>query len=325
VFENVNISFVRLTEYLHPLEVMISSGREDGNNCLSGRCNSRNGNAYDSSSELGRSNRSSRGSPLLGERTGYSREGRHMISGDRAMIYPRRGSTRGLMNSLLSEAYGGGRGGELTEGLGGGLGSGLGGGMIGTRGMNGLNAMRGLGDLDDLGGIGGGGLGGGLGGRPNLQHHRFDNLHRSPMLDPGIAYMGNDMHNLRGIPHHGLGSPGIYGPREPMFGGRSPMIGGGLGGLGGIGSPRSRHASSAAISAFNVHRMDRQRMPYGPQALHQPHSNYRAPYVEDYESEADMLEEAMMQQELAQYYELEGQGIYGGGYGGGLGGMGARL
>jgi hypothetical protein len=63
--------------------------------------------------------------------------------------------------------------------------------------------------------------------------------------------------------------------------------------------------------------LDRQRRPYGPNALLQhrqqlQHSNYQAPYVEDYENEA----EALRQQE--KFYEMNGQGpgMYGSGYGG---------
>jgi hypothetical protein len=238
----------------------------------------------------------------------------------------------------------GGLGGRMSEGLGdgpgGGLGEmngGLGGRLNGTGGRLGhLDEMGGINDYHMSGGLNGGLRSGGLGSRPNLPHPPFENPYQPQMGDPRMTYMGgNDPHGLRGMQHPGLGNPNLYGPRPQPFGNRSPMLGSrspmlvqGLGQLHGLRSPASQHSGSVAGSMFDPRRMDRQRMPYGPNALllqqqQQQHSNYRAPYVEDYESEADLYEEALRHQEMDRhFYEMgrQGPGMYGSGYGG-LGGM----
>lgn len=296
-------------------------GREH-NNCLGGRCSSRNGIGGEGNT---------RGSELLGENS-YNRGNRYRNGEDRAMLYPRPGATRDIVDSLLSQSYQGGnsygRGYSGMNGMGGGLGDGLrdfsglrGGDLGGLRG--GMGGMCGTGMGESLGGLRGGmgmgGLGGmGMGHEDHLPSPlgRRGNFPRSP-LSPHDS-LPFDPHRMHPNSIHAISG------RQAMMSGA--LQGGAL--LPGSGSRSRIH--SPASSIFDPYRMDRPRMPYGPDALagRRP-SNYRSPYVEDYESEieADMAEQAMMQHMYGMgegYFPMDGGYGYGGGIGG-MHGMGGRM
>ncbi|TAQ91559.1 hypothetical protein B7494_g85 [Chlorociboria aeruginascens] len=107
--------------------------------------------------------------------------------------------------------------------------------------------------------------------------------HRSPMLD--------DDPLVHQVPYvrHGLHELGDMG---------GPYM---TGGLGGLRSPlRSPHLPpGGSVNNFDLHQMDRMRSPFGLNG-HGP-SNYRPPYVEDYES--DMDGELIRRQQLAEFLE----------------------
>ncbi|CAG8984060.1 hypothetical protein HYALB_00003002 [Hymenoscyphus albidus] len=279
-------------------------GRE--HNCLGGRCHSRSGLGSDS-----------RGSELQGE-SSFNRGNRFRNGEDRAMLYPRPGATRDIVDSLLSQAYNGGMYGRNNY-----------------AGMSRLGDMGGIGQ-GDFGGLRGGGGLGGMGGMTGLGHDDliYTPLDRRAEYPPGLRSpiaMDSPMHHPHTLyqPERlGLGNLGT--PRGSPFG-RQPMMSGALPGLG-HAPPRSRLHSSSVSSGFDPYRMDRQRMPYGPEAgrratMGMGMGNYRPPYVEDYESE--MAEAEMAGQ--AMYGGGEGYFVYGDGHGHphpggmGMGGMGGRM
>ena len=108
---------------------------------------------------------------------------------------------------------------------------------------------------------------------------------RSPFEDDLLGGLGGRRGPLLG---RGMGMSGL-GSRERLRSPRAELLGGGLLGRG------SQLGSSRASSIFDLHALDRPRMPYGPldASLH----NYRQPYVEDYLSEIDP-EELLMLQEM---------------------------
>lgn len=239
------------------------------------------------------------------------------------MLYPRPGATRDIVDSLLSQNYNGGLYGRNNyTGMGGGP---AGQGDFGGCRSGGLGGMQGdlggrLGGMGGMGGMGMGGIAMGMGhddllGGPLGRRGNFPPGPRSPLDSPmNLPYPGIDPHSRL---HPGSPQASHLG-RQPLMSGALPH---------GSRSRLPLHSPSMS-SIFDPYRMDRPRMPYGPEAMagRRP-SNYRAPYVEDYESEmeADMMNEAMMQH----MYGVQGGmgdgyfGMDGGyGYGGGMGGMG---
>ena len=162
--------------------------------------------------------------------------------------------------------------------------------------MGGLGTLGGLGPMGGLGGLGGlrpmgglpdrpfgrSGLGvGGLGGR-GLAFDRASNL-RSPMLGPRL--LTNEPFGLGGQRRHGMMSP--LASRENLLGGRASLLPDGLW----VGM-RSQPASLRS-PAGSVRGMELARFPGRA-------SNYRAPYVEDWESE---FEAEMERLEIMDYID----------------------
>ncbi|KAH8678850.1 hypothetical protein BGZ60DRAFT_525595 [Tricladium varicosporioides] len=244
--------------------------------------------------------RSSRSSSRYGNWTGYSREGRVNFD-DPTMLYRRRGTSGGVMEGIMMGGVFGGQGGGRSP-------------MMGN-----------MGSL------------------------------RSPMpprIDPRQPYMSADEHGnpygplLGSFVNSGAGPRGGFSQNGPSHG-RGPPQGPGPYMSGALPAPplppylmsprglRSPRSSSSSSSIFDPYAFDRSRMPYGPRHSHSHHpqhhphspqimhrpSNYRSPYVEDYESdlEAEMMERAMMQMNLgrgADYYGMVGgmDGMQGGPY-----------
>jgi hypothetical protein len=108
---------------------------------------------------------------------------------------------------------------------------------------------------------------------------------RSPLGDDLLGGLGGRHGPLLG---RGMGMSGL-GSRESLRSSRAELLGGGLLGRG------SQPGSSRASSIFDLHALDRPRMPYGP--FDASLDNYRHPYVEEYFSEIDP-EELLMLQEM---------------------------
>ncbi|KAH6676553.1 hypothetical protein B0J14DRAFT_560848 [Halenospora varia] len=261
-------------------------------------------------SDSGRTSRSS--SSRYGRRTGYGREGRVNLD-DLTMLYRRRGTAGGILDGIMMGGVFGGQGGSRSP-------------MMGNMGSP----------------------------RSSMP----------PRIDPRQPYMSADEHgnpygprpssllNPGASPRGGVSRNGLGRGRGPPQG-PGPYMSGALPApplprhLMSPRGPRSPRSSSSSSSIFDPYAFDRPRMPYGPphphhpqhhphspQMMHRP-SNYRPPYVEDYESdlEAEMMERAMMQMNLgggADYYGMaEGMdGMQGGpymedfyGYEGEMGGM----
>ncbi|KAE8442571.1 hypothetical protein EG329_003058 [Mollisiaceae sp. DMI_Dod_QoI] len=221
---------------------------------------------------------------------------------------PRDDMLDGLSGGLLGGMRRGGPGG----GLGGGFGS-LNGGLPGE-----YRELRGIGTFD--GGLSGGHgsrLGGAVDllGQPHgicgLGRHRLQQNLRALRGMAGIegfdeSLEGRLNHSLEGrLDTMGLGDPRRYIPTPPLAGyhgtahGRGPLSDEFLGRAGhgpngsehpSLRSPlRSHHPSPAGSvlsgRTFDIHAMDRPRMPYGPRV-----TNYRPPYVEDGISSVDELD-----------------------------------
>ncbi|KAG4442388.1 hypothetical protein IFR05_002166 [Cadophora sp. M221] len=204
------------------------------------------------------------------------------------------------------------------------------GGLGGQSGMDPFSRRGGMDPLGRLGGLGGaggmggmGGLGGGdlLGGQVPMMGRTLHGSPRIPMLNNVQPFAENPMLGLR---QRGLFRPelGMESPRQDHFMGARQGL---MDPLGlGMRSPSLRPGGS-----FDMHAMDRPRMPYGPfqgnpMQLQNRHANYRLPYVEDYEGsemEAEYAQQLAMQQMMAnggggpnQFYFDDGQ--YGDEYGG---------
>ena len=96
---------------------------------------------------------------------------------------------------------------------------------------------------------------------------------RSPLLDDDFLGHRHGSHFRGGSSLSGFGS-------RTRLGGLSPLMSGSPGlGL------RSPMGSSSSMGNFDLYRMDRPRMPYGPRMGGL--ANYQSPYVEDYESLMD--------------------------------------
>lgn len=174
-----------------------------------------------------------------------------------------------------------------------------------------MGSLRDMGGSDGPGiegrGFGGPGFRGGGGGgvrpdmmgmgarHPSMGSNSFASP-RSPFAYSGQPFGSEGMQaQYPRSPRAGMAG-GMRGPDAFMGEDRLPM--------GGMGSPRG---SMRSHPSFDLHAMDRQRMPYGPNSFRNPYQNYCPPYVEDYEG-------SEMGPEMAQAAMARGigQGPFGG-------------
>ncbi|KAF4629918.1 hypothetical protein G7Y89_g8222 [Cudoniella acicularis] len=137
----------------------------------------------------------------------------------------------------------------------------------------------------------------------------------SPRIDPRMPYYGSDPYGGRSpLMLNSAMGPSGRAPQNGFMGGRGALMSGALPAppMPHTG-PRSPLRPPNSSDIFNPYQMDRPRMPYGPAAMSpmRTSSNYRSPYVEDYESEivSDLMDQAMMQMGAAEFYGMgEGMG-----------------